>query len=242
LQEAWTTHARKAAPHNGHWSIARAAGQGSFFQQSGLVTLSRFPIIGGEFYPFTRSTFPDRFVNKGALKVTLQLAGGQVMNVWNVHLQDGGSPEVRLSQIKELVSRVQAAKDGQVADLVGGDFNCTPKSSLFCELTNSLGPSVQQLGGGEAFVTWDGLSEKPGSGETLDYIFIRGGAFKGMQASPQVAFTAANTRERLSDHFGIEADVGLGSDSRVAGASGLMRGDSRLAASALIEVDSGGGE
>src|SRR5690349_10307220 len=51
LQEAWTANARKAAPTNGLWCIARAAGQKSFFQQSGLVTLSRFPIIGGQFYP-----------------------------------------------------------------------------------------------------------------------------------------------------------------------------------------------
>ena len=242
LQEAWTAHARTAAPHNSHWSIARAAGQRSFFQQSGLVTLSRFPIIGGEFYPFTRSAFPDRFVNKGVLKVTVRLPDEQVINVWNVHLQDGGSEQVKLSQIRELVSRVRAAQDGQVADLVGGDFNCTPESAMFCQLTNSLGPSVQQLGGGEPFVTWDGLSAKPGAGETLDYIFIRGGVFKGQQASPRAAFTASNARERLSDHLGIEADIGLGFDARLAGGSALIPEDSRWAARAPMELDSSDGD
>ena len=83
------------------------------------------------------------------------------------------SPEVRRSQVRELVSRVQAAEDGQIADLVGGDFNCTPESPLCRELANSLGPSVQQLGGTDPFVTWDGLSAKPGAGQTIDYIFIR---------------------------------------------------------------------
>jgi len=55
LQEAWTAKARKSAPAYGHWSIARPAWQHTFFQQSGLMTLSRFPIIGGQFYPFSRA-------------------------------------------------------------------------------------------------------------------------------------------------------------------------------------------
>src|SRR5215472_13595444 len=73
LQEAWTSNARKAVPTNGLWAIARGAGQHTFFQQNGLIILSKFPIVGGEFYPFSRAAFPDRFVNKGALKVTVQI-------------------------------------------------------------------------------------------------------------------------------------------------------------------------
>jgi endonuclease/exonuclease/phosphatase family metal-dependent hydrolase len=210
LQEAWTAKARTAVPTNGNWSVARAAGQHTFFQQSGLVTLSKFPIIGGEFYPFSRAAFPDRFVNKGLLKVTVQMPGGRVLNVWNVHLQDGGSAEIRLSQVRELVSRVEATEDGQIADLVGGDFNCTPGCPLYSELTNSLGPTVQQLSGGTPFVTWDGLSVKPGAGQTLDHIFIRGKrAFQVVSAVPHVAFSAPSLEERLSDHFGIEAALYL---------------------------------
>jgi endonuclease/exonuclease/phosphatase family metal-dependent hydrolase len=214
LQEAWTAQARKSAPANGHWAIARAAGQHTFFQQSGLMTLSRFPILGGEFFPFSRRAFPDRLVNKGVLKVTLRLPGGLVLNVWNVHLQDGGPPEIHRSQVRELVSRVQAAVDGQVADLVGGDFNCTPDSPSCGELVSSLGPSVQQLGGAGPFVTWDGLSRETGVGQTLDHIFIRARRpFLELRATPSVAFAAASQEHRLSDHFGIEARVNLGPEA-----------------------------
>ncbi|HWV98299.1 MAG TPA: endonuclease/exonuclease/phosphatase family protein [Candidatus Acidoferrum sp.] len=210
LQEAWTANARKSAPVNGRWSIARAVGQHTFFQQSGLVTLSRLPIIGGEFYPFSRAAFPDRFVNKGVLKVTVRLPGGQVLNIWNVHLQDGGSPEIRYSQIREVESHVLAAEDGQIADLVGGDFNCTPESPFCRELADCVGPSVQQLGGGEPFVTWDGLSANAGAGQTLDYIFIRGrNTLQNLRAASRVAFAAASLQQRLSDHLGIEADMSL---------------------------------
>jgi endonuclease/exonuclease/phosphatase family metal-dependent hydrolase len=223
LQEAWTANARKSAPADGHWSVARAAGQHTFFQQNGLVTLSRFPIIGGRFYPFSRSAFPDRFVNKGVLKVTVLLPTEQVVNFWNVHLQDGGSPAIRLSQVRELLSHMQAAEDGQIADVVGGDFNCTPDSSLYRELASSVGPSVQRLGGIAPFVTWDGLSAKPGAGQTLDYIFIRSrGLFQDLQAAPHVAFTAASRAQRLSDHFGIESTVHLSPRPILAGAVGPL--------------------
>jgi endonuclease/exonuclease/phosphatase family metal-dependent hydrolase len=219
LQEAWTAKARKAAPDNGRWALARAAGQHTFFQQNGLVTLSKCPIVGGEFYPFSRSAFPDRFVNKGVLKVTIQLAKGQVLNVWNVHLQEGSSPEIRRSQVCELVSWVQAAEDGQIADLVGGDFNCTPESPLCRELANALGPTVQQLGGTDAFVTWDGLSAKRSAGRTIDYIFIRDRTpCQDVQGGQHVAFTAATMEQRLSDHFGIEAVVNLSPAPSLTGA------------------------
>ena len=210
LQEAWTAKARKSVPASGRWAIARGAGQHTFFQQNGLVTLSKFPILGGEFYPFSRAAFPDRFVNKGVLKVTVQLPGGKVFNIWNVHLQEGDWPEIQLSQVRELLSHVKAAEDGQMADLVGGDFNCTPESPLCRELVNSLGPTVQQLGGADPFVTWDGLSVKHCPGQTIDHIFIRKRAtFQNLQAIPHVAFATRSLAERLSDHLGIEAVVKL---------------------------------
>jgi len=210
LQEAWTAEARESAPANGHWAIARAAGQEGFFQQCGLLTLSRLPILGGRFYPFTRAAFPDSFVNKGVLKVMVQLPAGQVLNVWNVHLQDGGSLDLQQSQVRELLHLVLAAENGQVADLVGGDFNCTPGSPCWEELAASLGPSLQQRSGAPPFVTWDGLSREAGVGRTLDHIFVRARtAVPTLPAAPRVAFAAADRRQRLSDHLGIEAVLDL---------------------------------
>jgi endonuclease/exonuclease/phosphatase family metal-dependent hydrolase len=243
LQEAWTDKARKAAPNDGRWSSARAARQHTFFQQSGLVTLSKFPIIGGEFYPFSRAAFPDRFVNKGILKVTVQLQDGRVLNIWNVHLQDGGSAEIRRSQLREVESHVLAAEDGQIADLVGGDFNCTPDSAFVHELEDSLGPSVQQLGGVDPFVTWDDLSTKPGKGQTLDYIFVRERTrFENVQATAQVAFTAANLKQRLSDHLGIEAEVKLSFEPSLAVVIGPLVENPRLSAIVVGQDIYAGGE
>jgi len=210
LQEAWTAKARKSAPATGSWWVARAAGQRTFFQQNGLITLSKFPIIGGKFYPFLRAAFPDRLVSKGILKTTICLPGGSILNVWNVHLQEGGPPAVRHSQVQELVYRVQAAEDGQVADLVGGDFNCTPESPHYRELEQALGPTVYGLGGEKPFVTWNKLSAKPGAGQTLDYVFVREHqALQSVQAFARVAFAGPTPAQQLSDHLGVEAVVNL---------------------------------
>ncbi len=209
LQEAWTAKARTALPR-GPWAVARAAGQHSFFQQSGLVTLSKFPILGGQFYPFTRAAFPDRFVNKGALKVSVLLPGGAVLNVWNVHLQDAGAVRVRGRQVQELLAHIESAQDGQIADLVAGDFNCTPDSPLYVELEDSLGFNLQKSAGAKPFVTWDKLSAKPGAGKTLDYMFLRPRrSLQVRETETLVTFTASNLKERLSDHLGLEATVSL---------------------------------
>jgi endonuclease/exonuclease/phosphatase family metal-dependent hydrolase len=208
LQEAWTAEARKSVPTAGSWWNARAAGQRTFFQQSGLKTLSKFPIIGGGFYPFSQAAFPDRFVNKGVLKTTISLPGGSILNVWNVHLQAGGPVAIRRSQVQELVVLVHAAEDGQIADLVGGDFNCTPESTLYRELEQALGPTTYGLGGDKPLATWSRLSAKPAAGQTLDYIFVRAKRFlRRVRAFTRVVFAESSLAQRLSDHFGLEAVV-----------------------------------
>jgi endonuclease/exonuclease/phosphatase family metal-dependent hydrolase len=208
LQEAWTAEAKKSAPANGSWWIARGGGQNTFFQQCGLMTLSKYPIIGGGFYPFSQAALPDRLVRKGILKTTLSLPGGPILNVWNVHLQAGSPVAIRRSQIQELVARVHAAEDGQIADLVGGDFNCTPESALYRELEQALGPTTYELAGAKPFVTWNNLSAKPGAGQTLDYIFVRASrALQSVKAFTRVAFAGPSPAQRLSDHFGLETIV-----------------------------------
>jgi len=215
LQEAWTAKSRRSAPVGGPWSIARAAKQHSFFQQCGLLTLSKFPIVDGKFFPFSKGMIPDSFVNKGMLKVTVQLPDGTLLNIWNVHLQDGGPPFIRHSQIGEVIARVQAADDHQIADLVGGDFNVSPDSELWTDLENALGPSMDEIAGTGPFVTFDALSQKPGHDEKLDYIFLRQRIPQDLLASSRAVFEAP-LRKRLSDHLGIQTVIHLKAASALA--------------------------
>jgi endonuclease/exonuclease/phosphatase family metal-dependent hydrolase len=160
---------------------------------------------------FSAANLPDSLMNKGALKITVSIEGGQLFNIWNVHLQDGASPRVRSRQLSELIGWIQHAHDHQIADIVGGDFNLTPDSSEFRELVAAIGPDVHQLAGDTTFPTWDGLKLMPGGGQALDHIFIRmRQPLDEVQARPRRVFTASRFEDRLSDHLGMEAVLTFG--------------------------------
>lgn len=208
LQEVWTAGARSAAPASAGWYLAQSTKSRCFFAQSGLVTASRHPLLHGEFRPFGRAAFLDALVNKGALKVTLELSRGTRVNVWNVHLQAGAASGVRASQIAELIRWVREAEDGQVLDLMGGDFNCTPDSPEYRELAAGLGTDLQRLDGRPHAPTFPHRSPRTTRGRTLDYLFWRPRVpLETARASCEIAFSAGRNDVRLSDHLPVRASL-----------------------------------
>jgi endonuclease/exonuclease/phosphatase family metal-dependent hydrolase len=211
LQEVWLSRAYEALPHLGAWSVARGPHCAWFRRPSGLVTLSRFPILSAHFHPFRARAWPDSLVQKGALKLTVDLGEGRRLNLWNVHLQAGPKHHhVRTLQITELGGWVRGSNDGQIADLVAGDFNCTPDSPQYEQLAALLGWDVHTITRQEHFVTYDGRSANPTMARTLDYVFVRPQtAVRFAHANPQVAFNADRLQDRLSDHLGIHVNLNL---------------------------------
>jgi endonuclease/exonuclease/phosphatase family metal-dependent hydrolase len=176
--------------------------------QNGLLTLSKYPIVSSEIKHFSQATLPDSLMHKGALKVTILVGANQRFNIWNVHLQDGASPKVRSRQLGELIKWVHEAHDGQVADIVGGDFNFTPGSSGFRQVVAEIGPDIHQLAGDSVFSTWDDLKPGAQTGEALDHIFVKvrqGEA--GIGAYSRRIFAASRQQDRFSDHMGMEASL-----------------------------------
>jgi hypothetical protein len=101
---------------------------------------------------------------------------------------------------------------------------------------------VSQLSGTKPFVTWSRLSAKPGTGQTLDYVFVRGRMrFQNIQAAQRVVFASRAQGQRLSDHLGIEAEVKLiPANMAHIFSPGLQEPDSLPAASGRLRL--GGGE
>jgi len=211
LQEVWTRRpfevlSEKDKGSARTWWVASARWKGGFLGQNGLLTLSKYPIEAGEIRHFSTASMPDSLMHKGALKITVTIRSGLRVNIWNTHLQDGGSKRVRSRQIAELIRWVRDATDNQCADIVGGDFNSTPDSEEFRQLTAAIGPSVHQLANQAELPTWDGLKPASGEGESLDHIFVRmtRPSFEVRPWSRRV-FTASRLEDRLSDHMGIES-------------------------------------
>lgn len=211
LQEVWTRRSFEALAGTkpgkvASWWSASARRKNGLLGQNGLLTLSKHPITGGYFRPFAVARLPDSLMRKGALKVTITLPSGQRVNVWNVHLQDGASPRVRARQAAELVHWITSSEDGQIADIVAGDFNFAPESEAFHRFVAAIGPSVNQLTRQVALPTWDGCQPARGEGLVLDHIFIRTRQpVDGICPGVQRVFAVNRRADGLSDPMGIEA-------------------------------------
>jgi endonuclease/exonuclease/phosphatase family metal-dependent hydrolase len=211
LQEAWTSQSYEVLSQRSEgearvWWSAAARRRRGLLGQNGLLTLSRYPIESAEFRPFTAARLPDSLMRKGALKVTLAIRPGQRVNVWNVHLQQGRSARVRSHQIAELARWIDEAREGEVADIVGGDFNFTPESTEFDRLAGAVGKSVYELAGVAPLPTWDGLKPDARAPQTLDYIFVGlGHTGQEVDAQPRLVLCDSRRGERLSDHLGVES-------------------------------------
>jgi len=211
LQEVWTARSFEALSERAKgtarsWWTASARRKGGFLGQNGLLTLSKYPIEGGEFRRFSVARMPDSLMNKGALKVTITIWPGHRVNIWNVHLQEGAPGRVRSRQLAELTGWIKEAEDGQIADIVGGDFNFSPESGEFRQFAAAVGPSVHQLAKAMELPTWDGLKPTPGAGKVLDHIFVKlRQPADEIHAWPRRIFAESQREKRLSDHMGVEA-------------------------------------
>lgn len=208
FQEIWTTRAERAMPDSAEWSVVTGDRSSWICRRSGLVTLSRYPVVSAEFRPFRRAYGVDVLVTKGALRTTLDLGGGRLMNLWNVHLQAGRSGldrRVRLQQIAELERWMGESEKGQVLDVVGGDFNCLPNSAEHRRLTAFLGPDLQTALRRSPGATFHAPGNRSRPAKTIDYFFCVGrGGWTLRNGASEVLFAAEGAADRLSDHFALQ--------------------------------------
>lgn len=100
---------------------------------SGLVILSRFPIVEEDSLTYSASCNYDRYAAKGALFAKLKLPNGELLNVVNTHLQASydivenysyfKTVDVRNKQLLQLREFVKRKTFPTEAKIVGGDFN-----------------------------------------------------------------------------------------------------------------------
>jgi hypothetical protein len=114
---------------------------------SGLLTVSKFPIISTYFGEFTKLSSIDRLSNKGYLHNIIKFPGNRMANIINTHTQasytsedwfgSGLNQETRLSQFSEIFTYISKIKGNIV---LAGDFNISNSDEhlLFVKDSNSL--------------------------------------------------------------------------------------------------------
>ena len=128
-------------PDRGHLNIR---------QDSGLIILSKYPIIEGSAMTYSSSSGSDRLANKGVVYARIQISSseGDYIHVFNTHIQAHDYGETRLAQISELsdfiYEIIKSDKDYIRPILIVGDFNvAAEKPDNWIELADIIPPETE---------------------------------------------------------------------------------------------------
>ena len=167
---------------------------------SGLIILSRYPVIECGFRRFKSKSLTNSIINRGYLYAAVQI-GSTTLHIVNTHLNPSENhcglrspPEYRRRQLKEILAfRAETAPAGHW--LIGGDFNDTNSIELLpstfqVSLRATRPPTYHQL------VPYASPYDEPS--ECIDYI------------TSTLPFTYEKRMNALvSDHYGVEVGLSL---------------------------------
>jgi len=164
-------------------------------EDSGLFFASRFPVRGVTFREFSAKSYSssDVFADKGIFGACLAITDGQVLFVFNTHLQSGithsQARDLQITEISDFVRQVLTGPHGQAhlaqkrGVLLAGDFNVIGDiGEEYAEMLKRLGNPrdlYRELNPVPAGYTWNSeenslIKENDTTDkdmERLDYIF-----------------------------------------------------------------------
>lgn len=109
----------KKCHENGYSHIISRAGQPAcrgIFYESGLMIISKLPILNAETIHYNQASGSDVMANKGFLVADIDF-NGQIITVVNTHLQSGNdmvSLEKRINQFEQLKNAIKQKKNGKM--------------------------------------------------------------------------------------------------------------------------------
>lgn len=177
---------------------------GNKILDSGLITLSKYPVTQHSFHQFRHNRFPHTVIDRGFLYAQIQVGSKQV-HIINTHLHPDechyGSKTVQeyrklqLTEILDFKAQQHADSDPWI---IGGDFNDSNIAFTHLpEMTISLSQNPVS--------TWHQLvpyasntTEKVEDGSCIDYVISN----RPQQYSKLL-------ENLISDHYGVEAMVQL---------------------------------
>ncbi len=200
---------------------------------SGLLILSKHPILESATLVYDHCVGTDCFARKGALYVKLSVPGLGEVDVYTTHTNAGTSNKSaakRQTQIEQLIRFVdEHSGDGLRPVILTGDLNATPKSVEITRLTSALElrDSHQEFVDHHPVsdIERDGFTSDPrrngnqrdpdGEGRRIDYVFFREPQGAGSTAlttlRSSLSFVEPGYRDlALSDHFGVLSELGYG--------------------------------
>lgn len=224
FQETFTADSKGLARLEGYPFHAYGPGKKFPKLSSGLLTVSRYPIVASAQMLFSRCAGTDCAARKGALFTRIAIEGLGEVDVFNTHMNAAGDHELREYQAKEFF-RFIMRYSGPRPLVVMGDFNFSPESQPYYKFLHFLGARDAHTEYVEktpdlSDVEKDGYTADPRRNihiknqdhppERIDFIFIRDEDHQGVQvAKTHLIFDAPVNGRHLSDHFGVMSELGI---------------------------------
>ncbi|MCC7442426.1 MAG: sphingomyelin phosphodiesterase [Bdellovibrionales bacterium] len=194
-------------------------------QGDGLLIVSRWPILEQDRISYTACSGTDCMSRKGAVYARIHVDGFGEIDVFNTHLNAGGSEKTRIAQMRQFAAFI-ASKRGDRPVFVTGDFNAQPGSEEYrawMALTGmrDLHDEFRTHKPVGSSVQWNGFTMDPKRNQyykafswfvkprRIDYVFAldpEAGAATEVMSS-RLLFDYKVGGRHLSDHFGIVMDL-----------------------------------
>ncbi len=228
FQEVWTSGARdvllhkaEAAGFGEHWYLGGALGH------SGLLVVSRLPILEADFEPFHLSGTLEQFGNgeylsgKGFVRLRLQGSDGPVSFI-NTHLHarykqrfEHGFTSHRVGQLVQLAARMREIEDPVI---LVGDFNFVDHAPEFRVLQGLTGARDVALEYGDPLPTilrdnaYRVRPDRVRSERRVDYVFVRDGIATALRPTEvdrvfDETVEIAGVPRAYSNHAGVYAEL-----------------------------------
>lgn len=228
FQETFTRKAEVVAemPDYPYVAWGKRKNGNQVLQGDGLLIVSRWPILETDHITYTACSGTDCFSRKGALYAKVHVDGFGEIDVFDTHLNAGGSESVRIQQMREFGAFIES-KRGDRPVFVTGDFNTyegTEEYAAWKEITGmrDMHDEFRTYNPVSSSVQWNSYTLDPKRNEhykivswfvkphRIDFIWVKdpAGAVTRVTQS-RLLFDYKINKRTLSDHFGIVMDFVL---------------------------------
>ena len=195
---------------------------------SGLFAFSKFKIASKNFMPFRDCGGAQCASRKGVQHLRLKLPSGQLLDVFNTHLQAfEKDAKIRALQLQQASEFIENINGNHLPAIFAGDFNIISEIAEYSIISGVLLGFTDvwaSVNPGDPGYTWDPFTnfyakedhEESTLVQRIDYILVRNG--KGTEwriNSAQLALNSPMPYKQLlnktfaSDHFAVTTDLEL---------------------------------
>jgi endonuclease/exonuclease/phosphatase family metal-dependent hydrolase len=230
LNEAFHAKTRPIALLKEYPYRAFGPGKSGIKISSGVVIVSKYPIIKSGKVRYSKCAGMDCLANKGAVYAQVQLPGVGPLQVLGTHLNAEGRDSLRSFQMEEAFALLSDAPEAGPV-VFAGDLNFHSESASYADLAVQAGfrdthAEYRAFQSGLSAVDWFGFTYDPRrngnlkwlkpftQSERLDYVWVKENPCVSVDINrTSLLFDRPVAGVYLSDHFGVLADLKLQRDS-----------------------------